>query len=64
MMAAPVIIIDTIQQALLPFSVPTERGILDTGNHSVKDLDCFVMVVESLLAKYVRELEKKFKAVA
>ena len=93
-------IIGTLEQAPLPFSLPTERETLATGDHSVKGLEwvvaverripddlagClkngqgerferelsgeqglgyFVLVVESLLTKYDRELEKRFKVAA
>jgi len=42
MMAAPATITNIREQALLPFSLPTERGTLATGNHSLKGLKRFV----------------------
>jgi len=41
-MAAPVPIIDTREQAPLPFSLLTERGTLATGDYAVKDLERFI----------------------
>ena len=38
------IIIDAIQQASLPFSLPTEQRALATGDHSVKGLEWVVAV--------------------
>ena len=96
----PTITIDTIQQAPLSFSLPTERGTLTTGDYPIKDLerfvavgrkgpddlvgclkngqgerferelsgeqglDYFALVVESLLPKYIRKLQKRFKVAA
>jgi ERCC4-type nuclease len=43
-MSGPVIIIDTREQAPLAFSLPTERGMLVSGDYSIKGLERFIAI--------------------
>ena len=39
-----IIVIDTREQAPLPFTLPTERGTLATGDYSIKGLEDYIAI--------------------